>query len=55
MLVALVLFWMAAIQVRIVKAAFEWPWAASIVFVLSGNFAVVTLLGLIFGAPVKPA
>jgi len=55
MLVSLVIFWVAAIQVRIVKAAFEWPWAASIVFVIGTGFALGTLLGLIFGASPKPA
>jgi hypothetical protein len=46
-----VLVWMVAVQARIVRAAFEWPWLLSIVFILAQNFVSAFLLALMFGTP----
>ncbi len=50
-----VAFWFAAVLVRIVKSAFEWPWFAAIVFMLSTGFGILIMLGLIFGTTPKAA
>jgi hypothetical protein len=53
LLTSLVGLWVLAVLVRIVRSAFEWSWAASIVFVVTSNLGVALLLGLLFGDPQK--
>jgi len=52
---AIVGIWLLVVTVRIVRAAFEWSWPGSVVFVLGGNFATVLFLGLLFGESSKAA
>jgi hypothetical protein len=52
---ALVWFWLLAVMVRIVKSAFEWPWAGAVVFVVTSSFGILILLGLLFGESPKPS
>ena len=44
-----VLVWMVTVQARIVRAAFEWPYFVSIVFILAQNFVSAYLLASMFG------
>jgi hypothetical protein len=37
--------------VRIVRAAFEWPYVAAIVFIFGLNFASALVYGVLFGVP----
>jgi hypothetical protein len=46
--------WLLAVQVRIVRSAFEWPIFLSIVFVLAQQFVGTWLLALLFATP-RPA
>ena len=42
--------WAIAIQVRIVRSAFEWHWLPSLIFIFAQNMVSVVLLGALFGA-----
>lgn len=48
---AIFALWLLAVEVRIVRSAFEWPLFVSIVFVLAQNFVTTWLLGLLFATP----
>ena len=39
--------------VRIVHAAFEWPYVGAIIFVFAQNFAAIFIYALVFGTPAK--
>jgi len=54
LLVLAITFWVAAVVVRIVKVAFDWSWFVAILFMVSSSFCIATLLGLLFGATLKP-
>jgi len=41
--------WLLIVWVRIVHAAFEWPYAACILFVFAQNFAALYIFALLFG------
>lgn len=47
--------WLIVVQVRIVRAAFEWPYFASIAFFFGERLAGVVIFMLLFGAPPKAA
>ncbi len=54
-LTALIAVWMFIVQVRIVRAAFEWPFVVSIAFLFGQNIAGAVVFWMLFGAPEKPA
>jgi hypothetical protein len=41
--------WLLIVWVRIVRAAFEWPYAGSIIFVFAQNFAAIFIYAMVFG------
>ena len=43
--------WLLIVQVRIVRAAFEWPYFASIIFIFGLNIASALVYGMLFGVP----
>jgi hypothetical protein len=45
--------WFIVVQVRIVRAAFEWPWYVAIAFFLAVRFAGALVSLLLFGAAPK--
>jgi hypothetical protein len=45
--------WLLVVWVRIVHAAFEWPYVGAIVFVFAQNFAAIFIYALVFGTPAK--
>ncbi|MEO8061457.1 MAG: hypothetical protein ABI821_01780 [Pseudomonadota bacterium] len=53
-LTAFIGIWMVVILIRIVRAAFEWTWPRSILFVLAANFVPMIILSLVFGDSQKP-
>jgi hypothetical protein len=53
--VAVIGIWAIAVEVRIVKAAFEIPWLAGLLIVFGEFFAAGVLGMLLFGEPAKPA
>jgi hypothetical protein len=53
-LTAFIAIWMFVILIRIVRAAFEWTWPRSILFVLAANFVPMIILALLFGDSQKP-
>ena len=50
-LAALLAIWLLTVQVRIVRAAFEWPTFAAIIFIFGLNFAAALVYGVLFGVP----
>jgi hypothetical protein len=50
-LCALLAIWLLIVQVRIVRAAFEWPYFAAIIFIFGLNFASALVYGVLFGVP----
>ena len=50
-LCALLAIWLLTVQVRIVRAAFEWPYVAAIIFIFGLNFASALVYGVLFGVP----
>jgi hypothetical protein len=53
-LCALVALWLLIIQVRIVHAAFEWPYLAAILFIFAQNIASMFIFAILFGNPPPP-
>jgi hypothetical protein len=47
--------WLLAIEVWIVRCAFEWPIFRAVLYILAQNFASAWLLGLLFATPGNPA
>jgi hypothetical protein len=45
--------WLLVVWVRIVHAAFEWPYVGAIIFVFAQNFAAIFIYALVFGTPAK--
>ncbi|HEU4780281.1 MAG TPA: hypothetical protein VFS58_10420 [Steroidobacteraceae bacterium] len=43
--------WLLTVQVRIVRAAFEWHFVAAIIFIVGLNFASALVYGMLFGVP----
>ena len=54
-LTTVILVWMLIVQVRIVRAAFEWPYFASIAFIFGQNLAGAVVFWILVGAPQRPA
>jgi hypothetical protein len=54
-LCALFAIWLLIVQARIVRAAFEWPYFVSIIFIFGLNFASALVYGVLFGVPPAPA
>jgi len=50
-LTAVLAIWLLTVQVRIVKAAFEWPYVAAIIFIFGLNVASALVYGVLFGVP----
>ncbi len=50
-LTALLAIWLLTVQVRIVRAAFEWPYVGAIIFIFGLNFASALVYGVLFGVP----
>ena len=50
-LCALLAIWLLIVQVRIVRAAFEWPNFVAIIFIFGLNFASALVYGVLFGVP----
>ena len=46
-----ILVWLMIVWVRIVRAAFEWPYAGAIIFVFAENIAILVVYAMLFGAP----
>jgi hypothetical protein len=53
-LTAFIAIWMLVILIRIVRAAFEWSWPRSILFILGANIVPIIILSLLFGDSQKP-
>ena len=51
MLALFLLVWMIVVFVRIVRAAFEWPWPAALLLVIGQEIFSVVVFVLVFGAP----
>jgi hypothetical protein len=43
--------WLLVVWVRIVHAAFEWPYVGAVIFVFAQNFAAIFIYALVFGTP----
>ena len=43
--------WLLIVQVRIVRAAFEWPYVGAIIFIFGLNFAAALVYAMLFGVP----
>jgi len=54
LLAAVLGIWLLTVQVRIVRAAFEWHFIAAIIFIFGMNFASALVYGMLFGVPAKP-
>jgi len=54
LLAAVLGIWLLIVQVRIVRAAFEWHWIAAIIFIFGLNFASALVYGMLFGVPPNP-
>jgi len=54
LLAAVLGIWLLIVQVRIVRAAFEWHWIAAIIFIFGLNFASALVYGMLFGIPPNP-
>jgi hypothetical protein len=54
LLAALLGIWLLIVQVRIVRAAFEWPLVGAIIFIFGLNFASALVYGMLFGVPPNP-
>ena len=50
---AVIAVWMLIVQVRIVRAAYEWPYFVSIIFLFGQNIAGAVIYWLVFGVPTK--
>jgi hypothetical protein len=55
LLMALIALWVLAVLSRIVRSAFEWSWAVSILFAVASSIAPAILLSIIFGDSQKVA
>jgi hypothetical protein len=55
LLMALIALWVMAVLSRIVRSAFEWSWAVSILFAVASSIGPAILLSIIFGEPQKVA
>jgi hypothetical protein len=55
LLTLLIAGWVLAVLVHIVRSAFEWSWAGSIVFVFASSFGPAILLSILFGVAQKAA
>ena len=51
MLALFLLVWLVVIFVRIVRAAFEWPWPAALLLVIGQEIFSILVFVLVFGAP----
>ena len=51
LLAAAVGLWLLVVQVRILRAAFEWHWIAALVFFLALNFTAALVYAMLFGVP----
>jgi len=51
---AALVVWLVVVLVRIVQAAFEWPYVAAIVFLFGLRIATVLVYAMLFGVPAKP-
>jgi hypothetical protein len=51
---AALVIWLLVVLVRIVKAAFEWPYIAAIVFIFGLRIATALVYAMLFGIPSKP-
>jgi hypothetical protein len=51
LLAAVLGIWLLVVQVRILRAAFEWHWIAALVFFFSLNIASALVYGVLFGVP----
>ena len=47
--------WQLVVQVRIVHAAFEWPYFASVLFIFGQGFVSLIVFFILFGVPQSPA
>jgi hypothetical protein len=54
LLAALLGIWLLTVQVRIVRAAFEWHFIGAILFIFGLNFASALVYGMLFGVPANP-
>ena len=54
MLSLFLLVWLVVIFVRIVRAAFEWPWPAALLLVIGQEIFSVLVFVLVFGGPATP-
>ena len=50
-LTAVIAIWLLTVQVRIVRAAFEWPYFGAIIFIFGLNLASALVYGVLFGVP----
>ena len=46
--------WALVVWVRVVRAAFEWPYVAVVIFIFAQAFAAVFVDMMLFGSPPKP-
>jgi hypothetical protein len=51
---AALVIWLLVVLVRIVKAAFEWPYVAAILFIFGLRIATALVYAMLFGIPSKP-
>jgi len=51
---AALVIWLVIVLVRIVKAAFEWPYFVAIAFIFGLRIATVLVYAMLFGVPPKP-
>jgi hypothetical protein len=51
LLATVVRLWLLIVQVRILRAAFEWHWIAALLFFFALNVATALIYGSLFGVP----
>ena len=50
-LAAVLGIWLLVVQIRILRAAFEWHWVGALIFFFALNFASALAYGMLFGFP----
>lgn len=51
LLATIIGLWLLIVQVRILRAAFEWHWIAALLFFFALNIATALIYGALFGVP----
>jgi hypothetical protein len=54
LLAAGIAIWLLTVWVRIVRAAFEWPYFAAVLFIFGQNIAAAFIYAMLFGVPPEP-